>query len=107
MIGSSIRALAVVIPVHSHGEPIGQVVFQLHRVRNGFTRLPHIRKRAREQVGVSMLAEAKDHRSADIKCEAITLEAASRTTGDQIALKNQGPGTFCGQLRGGDQSSNP
>ena len=51
------------------------------------TTAPH--PQAREQVGVAMLAEAKDHGSADIKGVAITLEAASRTTGDQIALRTR------------------
>ena len=97
---------ALVISIHCHGQTIGQVILKLHRVRHRFTALPHIGKGSCEQIGVPMLAEAKDHRGTHVKGVTLALKAATRTTRNPILLKHNGFGAFGSQLRCGHQPSN-
>ena len=100
--GAQMGDKTVVITIHGHIQAIGQVILQLGRIGDRFTRLPHIGQGPSQQVGMSLLAEAKDHRGAHIKGVALAREAAARTTWDQISLQHQHLRALGSQLAGGD-----
>ena len=49
------------MPVDGNVEPTRHVVLQLRWVRDGVAVLAHIGEGPRQQIGVPLLAEAKDH----------------------------------------------
>ena len=75
--GAEISQKLLVIPVHRHIQPTGQVVFELGWIGDGVAVLAHVGQGPGEQVGVPLLAEAKDHRGAHIKRVALALETAA------------------------------
>ena len=97
---------AGVIPIDGHGEPTGKVVLQLGWIGDGFAVLPHIGKGPGEQVGVALIAKAKDHRGAHVEGVAVALEAASGSARDQVTLQHQHLGALGGELGGRHQAAN-
>ena len=95
----------VVIPIDGQMQTSGQVILQLGRIGDRFTGLAHIGQGPGEQVGVTLLAEAKDHRGAHIKGVALAPEAAARAAGNQVALQHQHLRPLGGQLAGGHQAA--
>ena len=96
-----------VIAVDGHGQSTRQVVLQLDGIRHRLAALAKIGKGPGQQVGVPALSETEDHGGTHIKGVSLSVEAASRSSWDQIALQNQRFCPFHGQLGGGDQTADP
>ena len=75
-------------------------------IGDGFAVLPHVGKGPGEQVGVALIAKAKDHRGAHVEGVAVALEAASGSARDQVTLQHQHLGALGGELGGRHQAAN-
>ena len=68
--------------------------------------LPHIGEGAGEQVGMALIAKAKDHRGAHVEGVALAFEAASGSARDQVTLQHQHLGALGSELGGRHQAAN-
>ena len=62
------------------------MVMNLNRIGDGFHAIAHRRQRARQQIGRTLFAKTKDHRSAHIETIARSLEIARTAARDEVAL---------------------
>ena len=74
------------------------MIFQLGLVGDGFAVFAHIGEGSGEQIGVSLLPETEDHRSAGIEGVSSASKGSATSPWNQIALQNKSASPFGSQL---------